>query len=140
LLPSGFTSWDAFLGAQAAAVADELVKSDGSIAAATWGARNKTAIKHPFSRLVPALAPYLDMPSTPQAGDNNMPNVAGSNFGASERLAVAPGQEKTGILSMPGGQSGHPLSPYYGAGHQDWLAKKPSPLLAGPPAHTLQFR
>jgi penicillin amidase len=140
LLPSGFTTWEAFLGAQAAAVADELVKTDGRVAAANWGARNKTAIKHPFSRLIPALSPYLDMPATPQAGDNNMPNVAGPNFGASERLAVAPGHEKTGILTMPGGQSGHPLSPYYGAGHQDWLDKRPAPLLAGAVVRTLQLR
>ena len=25
-----------------------------------------------------------------------------------------------GIVHMPGGQSGHPLSPYWGAGHDDW--------------------
>jgi penicillin amidase len=140
LLPPAFTTWEAFLGAQAAAVADELVKSDGSITAATWGARNKTAIKHPFSRLLPALSPYLDMPATPQSGDTNMPSVAGPAFGASERLSVSPGREQDGILTMPGGQSGHPLSPFYGAGHQDWVAKKNTPLLAGPAAHTLQFR
>ncbi len=140
LLPPAFTTWEAFLGAQAAAVADELVKSDGSIAAATWGARNKTAIKHPFSRLLPALSPYLDMPATPQSGDTNMPSVAGPAFGASERLSVSPGREQDGILTMPGGQSGHPLSPFYGAGHQDWATKKPAPLLAGTAVHTLRFQ
>jgi penicillin amidase len=38
---------------------------------------------------------------------------------------------------MPGGQSGHPMSPYYGAGHADWVAGRATPLLAGPPQHVL---
>jgi len=38
---------------------------------------------------------------------------------------------------MPGGQSGHPLSPYYGSGHADWVAGNTSPFLPGPPQQTL---
>ncbi len=140
LLPKGFTSWETFLHTQAVTVRDELVKSDGSIAAATWGARNAAAIKHPFAKLIPALAPYLDMPRTPMPGDNHMPNVAAPAFGASQRLAVSPGREKDGILTMPGGQSGHPLSPFYGAGHREWLNRKPSPLLAGPAIAVLRLQ
>ncbi|HOW90923.1 MAG TPA: NAD-dependent epimerase/dehydratase family protein, partial [Anaerolineaceae bacterium] len=41
--------------------------------------------------------------------------------GASERLVVSPGAESEGILQTPAGQSGHPLSPYYQAGHEAWL-------------------
>jgi penicillin amidase len=48
------------------------------------------------------------------------------------RMAVAPGREADGILHMPGGQSGHPLSPYYGAGHDDWAQGRAAPLLPGP--------
>ncbi len=140
LLPPPFASWDEFLSAQAAFVRDDLIKTEGNIANATWGNRNKAAIKHPFSRIIPALAPYLDMPPTPLAGDNNMPAVALSSFGASQHMAIAPGREAEGILTMPGGQSGHPLSPFYGAGHKDWLEHKPSPLLAGPAAHNLVLR
>jgi penicillin G amidase len=139
LLPKPYATWEDFIQVQAAAVRDELIKANGSIDAATWGARNKAAIKHPFSRIVPALAPYLDMPATPLAGDANMPAVAQPNFGASQRLSVSPGREKDGILSMPGGQSGHPLSPFYGAGHQDWLKQKSTPLLAGATVHELVF-
>ena len=43
------------------------------------------------------------------------------------------------ILTMPGGQSGHPLSPFYGAGHDDWLKGSPTPLLAGAPQHQLRL-
>jgi len=140
LLPKPFATWDDFLRAQINAVRNELIKTQGTIAAATWGERNKTAIKHPFSRILPALAPYLDMPATPQAGDTNMPSVAGPTFGASQRLVVSPGREQDGILAMPGGQSGHPLSPFYGAGHAAWAAQQSSPLLAGVAVHTLILR
>jgi len=40
---------------------------------------------------------------------------------------------------MPGGQSGHPMSPYYGAGHDDWVAGRPTPLLAGAAQHELML-
>jgi len=66
-----------------------------------------------------------------------MPRVAAPGFGASERFDVAPGHEAQGILDMPGGQSDNPLSPYYGAGHEDWVNGKPTPLLPGPTQHTL---
>jgi len=38
---------------------------------------------------------------------------------------------------MPVGQSGHPMSPYYGAGHDDWVAGRATPLLAGAAQHVL---
>jgi penicillin amidase len=40
---------------------------------------------------------------------------------------------------MPGGQSGHPLSPYYGAGHEDWASGRPTPLLPGAAVETLRL-
>ena len=77
------------------------------------------------------------MPSVPQAGDGNMPHVAGQGFGQSERLVVAPGHEERATLSMPGGQSGHPMSPDDGAGHADRVAGRATPLLAGAAQHVL---
>lgn len=115
------------------------MKQHGKIADATWGKRNIARIKHPFSRAMPFLSAVLDMPATPLAGDNNMPLVAAPTFGASQRMVVSPGHEEQAIFTMPGGQSGHPLSPFYGAGHDDWLQGKPTPLLAGETRHTLQL-
>ncbi len=140
LLPKPFATWNDFFQAQVNAVRDDLLKTHSNIETATWGERNKAVIKHPFSRFLPALAPYLDMPSTPQAGDNHMPAVAAPTFGASQRLSVSPGREQDGILTMPGGQSGHPLSPFYGAGHEAWAKQQSTPLLAGKPLHTLVLR
>ena len=80
------------------------------------------------------------MPGQPLPGDHDMPRVAAPAFGASERLAVAPGDEAHGTLSMPGGQSDNPLSPFFGAGHADWVAGHPTPLLPGKTLHTLVLK
>ena len=140
LLPPPHASWDEFLGAQLNWAHDELVRENGTLKAATWGKRNTARIFHPFSRAMPFLASVLDMPAAPQPGDNHMPRVAAPTFGASQRLVVSPGREAQGILTVAGGQSGHPLSPFYGAGHRDWLEGKPTPLLAGETRHTLRLR
>lgn len=139
LLPKTYATWDDFLAKQLDLVYDDLVQQSGSLADATWGRRNIAKIGHPFSRFIPSLSFLLDMPKTPLAGDNHMPRVASPTFGASQRMVVAPGHEEHGILTMPGGQSGHPLSPFYGAGHQAWLAGDATPLLAGETRHTLKL-
>ena len=53
--------------------------------------------------------------------------------------SVSPGREEEGYLHMPGGQSGHPLSPFYRAGHDDWARGEPTPFLPGPARHTLKL-
>jgi penicillin amidase len=47
------------------------------------------------------------------------------------RMIVSPGREASGIMHMPTGQSGHPLSPYYANSHDAWVAGKATPFLAG---------
>ncbi len=140
LLPKPYASWDDFLTKQLDIVHDDLVQQGGSLAEATWGQRNIAKIGHPFSRFMPFLSPLLDMPKTPLAGDNHMPRVAAPTFGASQRMVVAPGHEDRGILTMPGGQSGHPLSPFYGSGHKAWLEGETTPLLAGETRYTLALK
>ncbi|HKE49184.1 MAG TPA: penicillin acylase family protein [Rhodanobacteraceae bacterium] len=140
LLPPGYADWDAFLIACADRAAANLDKQPGGIAARTWGERNTMRIAHPLSSALPRfLARKLDMPPDELPGDRDMPRVQSPTFGASERFAVAPGDEAHGYFMLAGGQSGHPLSPYYGAGHADWAAGKPTPFLPGPAEHTLTF-
>ena len=139
LLPQPFASWDDFLAAQLANVYDDLTRQNAALNEAHWGKRNTANIRHPFTHAMPFLSDWLNMPKTPLAGDNHMPMVAAPTFGASQRMVVSPGHEEQGIFVMPGGQSGHPLSPFYGAGHSDWLAGKPGSFLAGEVVHTLRF-
>ena len=77
------------------------------------------------------------MPADALNGDLDMPKAQGPSFGASERFSVSPGDEQGSILHMPTGQSGHPLSQFYGRGHEDWVHGRPSPYLPGASAHTL---
>ncbi|RAO77447.1 penicillin acylase family protein [Dyella jiangningensis] len=138
LLDPKYDNWNALLTAAAHQVVDELGSQPGGLAARTWGEYNRTQIRHPLSRALPSfIGRVLDMPDEPVAGDHNMPRVVSPGFGASERLDVMPGHEAQSILHMPGGQSGHPLSPYYGAGEEDWVNGRPTPLLPGPDQHTL---
>jgi penicillin amidase len=103
----------------------------GELANATWGKRNTLLMQHPLSRAVPALSRWLDMPRQPLPGDSDMPRVQSPGWGASERMAVSPGREDEGYFHMPAGQSGHPLSPFFGAGHEAWVEGSPTPLLPG---------
>ncbi|MGB0132906.1 penicillin acylase family protein [Dokdonella sp.] len=140
LLPPGYPSWEALQSASLDRVADRLESQPGGIAARTWGERNTARITHPLSRALPGfVAQWLDMPADELPGDSNMPRVQGPKFGASERFAVAPGDEEHGYFELAGGQSGHPLSPFYGAGHADWVEGKPTPFLPGPARHALRF-
>ena len=80
------------------------------------------------------------MPRDELPGDTHMPRVQAPSFGAANRFAVAPGKEDKGYLETPGGQSGHPLSPYYGSGHADWVVGRPTPFLPGQPKQILNLR
>lgn len=104
---------------------------------ATWGQQNTSSIKHPLSKALPFIGKWLDMPKTQLAGDSYMPRVQRKAFGASQRMVVSPGHEKSGILHMPTSQAGHPWSPYYRIGHRDWEQGKASPFLPGKTKYTL---
>ncbi len=138
LLPPPFTSYDELLAAAARAALDSLPK-DRPLAQNTWGELNRVRLQHPFGKALPFLSRWLDLPARQLPGDDSMPRVQGRAFGASQRLVVSPGREPEGIFHMPGGQSGHFLSPYYGAGHGDWEEGRPSALLPGPPVHRLRL-
>src|SRR5690606_35187430 len=101
----------------------------GPLSERTWGERNTAAICHPLAGALPLIGErLLCMPAEPLPGDAYSPRVQAPAFGASERMVVAPGREADGIAHMPGGQSGHPLSPYWGAGHDDWVHGRASPF------------
>lgn len=130
-LPKGMQNWDEFLALALKLTIEGMTRDGRDMADATWGARNYARIRHPLSHVLPFLGGLLDAPPSPLSGDLNLPRVEHRGFGASHRAVVSPGREEDGILHMPTGQSGHPLSPFYNAGHNDWLEGKPSPFLPG---------
>ena len=140
LLPPAYESWDVLLADSARQLESDLAKQGPDLAERSWGERNTAAICPPVSAALPGLFKrWLCMPAQPLAGDDNMPRVVGPKFGASERMVVSPGHEADGIVHMPGGQSGHPLSPFWGAGHDDWVEGRPTPFLPGRAAHRLSL-
>ncbi len=138
LLPGNFDSWDALMiGAVEETIRLFETRFDGGLSERTWGEYNTARIIHPISRAVPSLSGWLDMPRESLPGDANLPLAQGPDFGASERFSVAPGDEENGLMQMPTGQSGHPMSPFYRSGHDDWVSGTPSPFLPGATSHTL---
>jgi penicillin amidase len=140
LLAADAGDWRAFLLRSVDATLERLAADCPALADCRWGARNTLAVVHPLSRSLGPLSSWLDMPPLEAAGDQDMPRVQGRRFGASERFAVAPGRESEGYLQLPGGASGHPLSPFYRAGYADWAAGRAVPFLAGPARHRLSIR
>jgi penicillin amidase len=138
LLPGQFDSWqELFIDSVHASIRHFEDNYGESLAQRTWGERNTVMIRHMLSGAVPMLSGLLDIPEEPLAGDVDMPRAQGRRFGASQRFSVAPGDEQNGIMHIPAGQSGHPLSDFYQKGHRDWAEGKPSPFLPGETQHKL---
>jgi penicillin amidase len=138
MLAAEYSSWDELLLAAVDANIDYLRKNfQGGLAMRSWGERNTASIRHPVSRSIPFLSGWLDMPAEPLPGDANLPRAQGPSFGAAERFAVSPGDERNGYLHMPAGQSGHPLSNFYTRGHDDWVQGRFSAFLPGAARHNL---
>jgi penicillin amidase len=132
--------WSRLLEAAAMQVRDEL-SQDAPLDIRTWGEHNTARICHPLAAALPwRTKQLLCMPADPLPGAGDMPRVQAPSFGASERMVVSPGHEADGIIHMPGGQSGHPLSPYWGAGHEDWVNGRETPFLPGAARHTLTLQ
>jgi penicillin amidase len=140
LLPSRFASWDELLEDAARAVRTDL-GNRGQLARRRWGEANRAHVCHPLAAAFPGwMGRWLCMTDDELRGDRDMPLVASPDKGASERMVVAPGHEAEGIIEMPAGQSGNPLSPFWGAGHEDWVKGNPTPFLPGTTRYTLTLR
>ena len=141
LLPGNYDSWDELM---VAAIRANLAwfeeNFEGGLADRTWGEFNTASIRHPLSRALPMLSPWLDMPADRLNGDVDLPKAQGPAFGASQRFSVSPGDEENGLMQMPTGQSGHPMSDFYRTGHEDWVHGRPSPFLPGAPEHELTLQ
>ena len=139
LLPPMYDGWDDLVLEAVDRVMSDAADGGRDVAAFTWGDHNIVRVAHPFVSFFPRLARWLAAPPRELPGDSFMPRVQHPRHGASERLVVSPGHEQDAIFHMPGGQSGHPLSPYFLAGHEAWATGRATPLLPGPAEHTLEF-
>ncbi|MFY8326962.1 penicillin acylase family protein [Pseudoalteromonas sp. ZZD1] len=129
-LSPAYNNWDEQLaGAFTKTIAKLTNKFGSDTQNWRWGVVNELAIKHPFAQQIPQLSKLLNMPKAPGFGDSFMPAVQGPSFGASQRFIAQPGHLDNAVMAIPGGQSGHPLSPFYRAGFNDYIEAKLTPLL-----------
>jgi penicillin G amidase len=135
--------WQQFFTKSLISVIEELTKNYPEIALdqLKWGETNHIKQQHVFSKNFPQLSGLLDMDQFESGGCINFcVKVLSNNFGASERLVLSPGFPEFGILQMPGGQSGHPLSKHYRDQQANWQVGKASAFLPGAVADTLVFQ
>jgi penicillin G amidase len=140
LLDPAFDNWQELLLTSV----DEVValvreEHSGPLSDRVWSEVNRTVYRHPLSGAIPFLSRWLDMPDTPLPGDLYTPNMHWGASAPSERMVVSPGREREGIMHMPTGQSGHPLSPFYGNSHRAWVNGDVTPLMPGKTEHSLTF-
>ncbi|WP_026374575.1 penicillin acylase family protein [Aestuariibacter salexigens] len=140
-LPKEYASWPAFLAdayrQSKQRLFDNYADGKQDFAALRWGKVNALTVTHPLASALPLIGRYLNMPEAEGFGDSYTPAVQRNRFGASQRLVVQPGREKFGILTIPGGQSGHPLSDYYASGFEGHVNNSGTPLLPGAIEHKL---
>lgn len=138
LLPPKFQNWEELQLKVVDAQLAELEPRDPELTASVWGEINRPQIRHPLAVGMGYLGRWLEAPNQPLPGSGrDLPRVQGPGHGASQRLAVSPGKEEQGYFHMPGGQSGHPLSPWFLDSYEAWAKGEKTPLLPGETKHTL---
>ncbi len=129
-----YRDWDDFLSAQLSFVLRKMKADAGGVHVKDlpWGRFNRVSVRHPLARAVPLLGYVLDMPELESPGcSGHCVRVVSGDSGASERFVVSPGHLSGGVLHMPGGQSGHPLSRNYRDQQHAWAEGLPLPFVAG---------
>jgi penicillin amidase len=138
LLSPAFKSWGALLRAAARAVVRRAWQGGAhGFRRFTWGAWNVLHLGGPLGRAGGVLAWLYNLPQRPVSGDANMPRVVVRDFGASMRYGLAVGDDRSGYLELPGGESGDPLSVHYADELPGWLDGKRTPLLPPPDGRRL---
>jgi penicillin G amidase len=138
LLDPQYSTWrEMLLDAVDTTIGQAMRDRSGTLRERTWSEFNDVEYRHPLSAGIPLMSRWLDMPHVDLPGDLYTPRVHWGAIAASERMVVSPGREADGIMHMPTGQSGHPLSPFYANSHAAWAKGDPTPFLPGPPVYTL---
>ena len=118
---------------------DKYSPVEANMETVAWGKVNALSVKHPFADQIPLVGNMLNMQQVEGFGDTYMPAVQAPSFGASERFFVSPGHLEDAILTLPGGQSGHPLSEFYASGFNDYATHAATPLLPNEPIYSRTF-
>jgi penicillin amidase len=140
LLDPKYASWDEWMLAAVDMSITELTAGGAELAKQTWGDANRGLILHPLASAIPWVGTRMNMPLDPLPGDVYTPRAHSPRAGPSQRMVVSPGREQEGIMEIPTGQSGHPLSPHYADQYRAWLNGEPTPFLPGATVSVLTLK
>jgi penicillin amidase len=137
--PEQYSNWKALLVDILVECAQQLKKKQArhTLDQLTWGQINTMTIRHPLASAIPVLGRLLNMPHNSLPGCVHCIRVSAPAFGSTNRLVVSPGAHANGILHMPCGQSGHPLSPHYKDQHPYWAQGLSMPFTSSAIEHIL---
>lgn len=79
----------------------------------TWGEFNKLTIASPILRALPLVAGYFQIGPVGMDGSSTTVKQTTARLGPSMRMVVDFGDPRGGLLNLPVGQSGHPLSGHF---------------------------
>ena len=132
--PANYPSWEEFILSKLEESIEQLLSEHNfdSLDQLTWGTIHRTQISHPLG-FIPILDKMLNLPQKPLPGGYHCVRATS----ASERMVISADHPADGILHIPCGQSGHPLSKNYKDQYSYWLQGEPLPFLPGPATHTL---
>ncbi len=136
LVYKDFDSWNDELLSRVSTIMSDRPDDPGAY---DWGEENRAMIRHPIGESLPFVRRWLDMPDAPMHGDFEVPRASRRQFSASNRTVISLDGHFQGIFHMPSGQTGHPLSSYYGAGHDDWAHGRPTPFQPGEPRSVMEL-
>ncbi len=121
-LPSGYSNWEEFLTAIAQrGLEDEHAPSDLK----TWqyGQIRKIDLEHPLYGMIPWFKKSTGTGPQPRYGDPTTVDQMGATLGPSQRLTVDWSDLDNSTENIVFGQSGNPLSPWYGDQWPYWYGR-----------------
>jgi penicillin amidase len=143
-LPPGYASWDEFL---TAALKQGLDAEHAPADLTKWqyGDIRKIELKHPIYGSLPWFKKWTGTGAQPKYGDTSTVDQMGATLGPSQRLTVDWSNLDRSTENIVFGQSGNPLSPWYGDQWPYWYGRKTFALpfseaaIAANTKHTLRL-
>lgn len=112
-LPAKYASWDDFL---ADVVRQGLNEGHAPTELAKWryGLTHTVVLEHPLYGMLPWFKDWTGTGEQPQSGDTTTVKQVGHTFGPSQRLTIDWSNVDQATENIVMGESGDPLSAYYG--------------------------
>jgi penicillin G amidase len=143
-LPTGYANWDDFLTAiMKQGLAAEHAPADLKIW--QYGHIRKIELEHPLYSMLPWFKKWTGTGPQPRYGDPTTVDQMGATLGPSQRLTVDWSNLDHSTENIVYGQSGNPLSPWYGDQWPFWYGRTTftlpfsEPAVAADARHTLRL-